>query len=288
MAMNPEPGKLRRQVTILLLCLVVLAGLFYIQQQSDPDVSPLSSLFPGEVNHKQNLRNKYAAYREGRISAQEVLDACASKLMYAEKDKDSLAEYIYALRSQVHLDERDLQTALAEASKAAAIAPSPGRGAVALGNAFRALGWNIQATGAYGLALRNPDYVPDYTVEDPMDAQTLDALFLSDAEVAKFKDYENTVVRGQLRWIELAESGEPILRLNVRYPEQYVPCYLEEYNYIFKDANLIDSYVVELTQALGIFFMIQHYGKFITIIGNSSHFGKFTFMHDCVILKIED
>ena len=287
MATNPEPGKLRRQAKILLLCLAVLAGLYYVQQQSDPDVSPLNSLFPGEVNHKQDLRNKYAAYREGRISAQEMLDACASKLMYAEKGKDALAEYAYALRSQAYLDEGDPEAALAEARKAADIAPSPGRGAVALGDALRALGRNEEAAGAYRQALRNPGYVPEYTMEDPMSPQTLDALFLSDAEVAKFKDYENTVVRGQLRLIEIAESGNPTLRLNVRYPEQYVFCHPEEYNYIFKNSNLIDSYVVEITQTLGLSFTIRHYGRYITIIGNSSHFGPFTFMEDCVILKIE-
>ena len=292
MATNPEPGKLRRQAKILLLCLAVLAGLYYVQQQSDPDVSPLNSLFPGEVNHKQDLRNKYAAYREGRISAQEMLDACASKLMYAEKGKDALAEYAYALRSQAYLDEGDPEAALAEARKAADIAPSPGRGAVALGDALRALGRDEEAAGAYRQALRNPAYVPEYTAEDPMSSQTLDALFDSDIPTAGEKHYKDLYVRGKLVRISFGNFGDPYFYLEGTRSRFGVSCNFQEDDEIILERIETDHrtpvFGITIAQTYGLAFIAQTKVKNITVKGLAMSFGsELAVMDNCLIIKIE-
>ena len=292
MAMNPEPGKLRQQVKILLLCLVVLAGLYYIQQQSDPDAAPFSSLFPGEVNHKQDLRNKYAKYRAGRLSASRMLDACIQKLMYAEKGKDALAEYAYALRSQVYLDEGDPEAALAEARKAADIAPSPGRGAVALGDALRALGRDDEAAGAYRQALRNPGYVPEYTAEDPMSSQTLDALFDSDPLIAGEKEYKDLHVRGKLVQIYFGNLGDPYFTLGGIRSRLGVFCYFHEDDEIILERigthPRTPGFGITIAQAYGLAFIAQTKGQTITVKGLATPFGPdLTFIDNCLIIKIE-
>ena len=174
MAMHPESGKLQLWLTILCLCIIVLAGVYHAQKLFgfDPITENGLSASSGPTDHKQELRAQFGEYREGRVSAQDMLKACLDKARYAEKDavngKSALAEYIYALRSQIYLDLGNPQAAMLEARNAADIAPSPGRGAVALGDALRALGKDDEAAGAYRQALFNPDYSPDYTVEDPM------------------------------------------------------------------------------------------------------------------------
>ena len=292
MAMNPEPGKLTRQAKILLLCLVVLAGFYYIQRQSDPDFNPWNYLFPGEIDHKQDLRNKYAKYRAGGLSAFRMLDACIQKLMYAEKGKDALAEYAYALRSQVYLDEGDSEAALAEARKAADIAPSPGRGAVALGDALRALGRDDEAAGAYRQALRNPGYVPEYTAEDPMSSQTLDALFDSDPLIAGEKEYKDLHVRGKLVRISFGNLGDPYFKLEGIRTRFGVSCNFHEDDEIILERigthPRTPGFGITIAQAYGLAFIAQTKGQTITVKGLATPFGPdLTFIDNCLIIKIE-
>lgn len=288
MAMNPEPEKLPLAVKIILLCFIILAGVA-VQQSPAPerniwDVPPATLVVP--ARHKQELRAQFGEYREGHISANAMLDACSKKLMYTRKGKDALAEYAYALRSQVYLDEGDPETALVEARKAAGFGPSPVRGVVALGDALRAVGRYGEAVGAYCQALLNPNYVPEYTVEDPMDARTLDALFLSDFEAVKHKEYENITVRGKLIALELAELGQPSFILEGCKPNRIVVCSLKQYDIPSKIKNLIDSYVVELAQVCGLSAAMLPGDKLITLMGGETYPFGITFIDDSEIIKI--
>lgn len=293
MAMNPEPEKLPLAVKIILLCFIILAGVA-VQQSLAPERNvwgdPPTALAI-TVGHKQELRSQFGEYREGRISAQDMLKACLDKVRYAVTGKSALAEYAYALRSQVYLDEGDPQAALAEARKAADRAPLPGRGAVALGDALRALGRDETAAGVYRQALLNPDYVPEYTVEDPMDARTLDALFASgDYETVKDKFYENITIQGKFTRLDIAEPDLPAFRLDGSLPSREIACIFKEADDVrirrsFKAStdSPIEGYVVTRAQVCGLGLAIQIRGKFITLKVDASSIGTVL-----VVLEVQE
>ena len=292
MAMSSKPGKLPLWLTILCLCIIVLAGAYHAQKLFGFDLITENGLSfsSSPIDHKQELRAQFGEYREGRISARDMLKACLDKVQYDEKDavngKSALAEYIYALRSQVYLDQGNPQAALAEAQKAAAMAPSPGRGVVALGDALWALSRDNEAAWAYRQATGNPDYVPDYTVEDPMSSQTLDVLLFSDVGAVKYKEYENIIVCGKLIALELAELGQPSFILEGCKPNRIVVCSLKQYDIPSKIKNLIDSYVVELAQVCGLSAAMLPGDKLITLMGGETYPFGITFIDDSEIIKI--
>ena len=290
MTMQPEPGKPPPSVKILLLCALTLAGVT-AQPLFDAALTPWGGPLAAPVNpaeHKQDLRAQFGEYREGRISARDMLKACLDKAQYAEKDavngKSALAEYIYALRSQVYLDQGNPQAALAEAQKAAAMAPSPGRGAVALGDALRALGKADEAAGAYRQALRNPGYVPEYTVEDPIDAQTLDALFSVDDQAAVNTNYENIVVQGKFTGIDIDKFGLASFKLEGSQPGREVLCMFKEIRDPFE---IFKGYVLAVAQTYGVFFATQCQGQIIMANGRAwASSAWLTLLDDCVIINI--
>ena len=298
MTMQPESGKLSPSVKILLLCALTLA-VAAAQPLFDAALTPWGGPLAAPVNpadHKQDLRAQFGEYREGRISARDMLKACLDKAQYAEKDaatgKSALAEYIYALRSQVYLDQGNPQAALAEAQKAAEMAPSPGRGTVALGDALRALGKNEEAAGAYRQALRNPGYVPEYTAEDPMSSQTLDALFDSDIQIAGEKRYKGLYVRGKLVRISFDNFGAPYFELEGIRPRLGVSCYPPEDDEVFykriETDNRTPGFGIPIAQAYGLTIIAQTKGQIITVKGRAISFGpEIAFIADCVIIKIE-
>ena len=289
MNMNPEPEKLPLAVKILLLCFIILAGVA-VQQSPAPERNiwgDLPTALAITVGHKQELRTQFGEYREGRISAQDMLKACQDKVRYAVTGKSVLAEYAYALRSQVYLDEGDLEAALAEARKAADRAPSPGRGAVALGDALRALGRDETAAEAYRQASRNPGYAPDYTVEDPMDAGTLKALLAADKRNYEEWQLENVTVRGKLTGVEITAFHTPVFMLEGRDPHCDLICFFNYDDLSAKAGNLMDGPAAILAKACGLSFATQSRSKFIILNGTGSFDGKMTGMDDCVVLKIE-
>ena len=141
---EPEPGKTIRQIYFIIFCIIILAAWVYIRNLADPEFRPWE-IFAVKRDYKQELREQYARYREGNLAATKMLEACADKLAYAGSGKSALAEYIHALRCQVYLDEHKPKMALAEARKAVEVAPEPGRGCIALGDALRALGKDAEA-----------------------------------------------------------------------------------------------------------------------------------------------
>ena len=297
MPRSSKPGKLPLWLTILCLCIIILAGVYHAQKLFGFNLItenglPFSS---SPIDRKQELRAQFGEYREGRISARDMLKACLDKVQYAEKDavngKSALAEYIYALRSQVYLDQGNPQAALAEAQKAAAVAPSPGRGSVALGDALRTLGENVKAGDAYYQAIDNPGYIMDYTVEDPISSQTLDALFTSGNPRFWRADDQNVTVRGKFIGLFFDETGAPFFDLEASRADHFVICRFEE------DEDLLFSrsgtpvrpgYGIHIAQAHGLLFATKTLGPIVTFRGEIMSFGlKLTDITNGTIIKIE-
>lgn len=288
MAMNPEPEKLPLAVKIILLCFIILAGVA-VQQSLAPERNiwgdPPTALAI-TVGHKQELRSQFGEYREGRISAQDMLKACLDKVRYAVTGKSALAEYAYALRSQVYLDEGDPQAALAEARKAADRAPSPGRGAVALGDALRALGRDETAAGVYRQALLNPDYVPEYTVEDPMDARTLDALLATSDQKALYMGYDNLVIEGKFTGINITESDLAFFKLEGSRPGREIFCLFKGNSNPLK--TLRRDYLGATALTCGLFLATQNHGQILMLNGwGSPSSPTLTVLDNCVLVDIK-
>ena len=294
MTIKLAPGKQPLWITILCVCIMALAGLYHAQLLFDPG----SDLTPAPPDPKQELRAQYAQYREGRLPTRELLKTCLDKARSAEKNsangKSDLAEYAYALRSQVYLDEDNPQAALAEARNAADAAPSPGRGVVALGDALRALGKDDEAAGAYRQALFNPDYTPEYTVEDPMDTRTLNALFAAGKGSDEEREFENVTVRGKMIDIVLSAHWlESFFSIGIDDPFTDILCYFWEnpnVRIVYRPApnKATFLYLVNLAKGCGLFLVTQTQGKMITTSGlarTSSYL--FVYMVNCQILRIE-
>ena len=287
---EPEPGKTIRQIYFIIFCIIILAAWVYIRNLADPEFRPWE-IFAVKRDYKQELREQYARYREGNLAATKMLEACADKLAYAGSGKSALAEYIHALRCQVYLDEHKPKMARAEARKAVEVAPEPGRGCIALGDALRALGKDAEAAEAYAQAFRNDNYIQDYTVEDPMSAETLDALCTAntDAQMSLQRWYDNIIIRGKFVGIDIKDTNWASFSLAGTDSGRPVSCFFEESKDVTVRHAETQQPVLGLSLVQVLAFAALPKGRVITVqgVGTPVIARIPPFIDECTVIKIE-
>ena len=163
---------------------------------------------------------------------------------------------------------------------------------MALGDALRALGRDVEAADAYYQAIDNPGYIMDYTVEDPISSQTLDALFTSGNPRFWRADDQNVTVRGKFIKLSFSETGATTFEIEASLPDHFVTCIFEEDEdlwFIRSGTNPVrPGYGIHIAQAHGLLFASKTLGPIVTFRGEIMSFGlKLTAVANGAIIKIE-